>query len=267
MASQRIAAWTLAVVSLALTVTGVVLAATDPNPAETVRDPLALNGYPPRTADIAVVVSTGQAYQVRANVEVNFVANTAEATVAVPLVFSAAQFDLRLVDNHLYVGSSNFASVFGKPWTALPAGQPSLFGASLEMVKPDVALITGLDRLLTTKSGYQTTYRFRHRGYLSTSSGTQPVAFPARTTLNLSITVGRQGEVNAASLSLATGRTTLTLTATVLSYNQPVHVAVPRAADVKDVRGSALTGLFQGTAFAQLLSPSGWDSFFSSRLS
>jgi hypothetical protein len=47
MAKKRIMALALAIVALALTVTGVVIAATDSNPGGLTKDPLALHGYPP----------------------------------------------------------------------------------------------------------------------------------------------------------------------------------------------------------------------------
>jgi hypothetical protein len=55
---KRVMAVVIAVVAIALTVFGIVLAATDPNPADIGKDPLALNGYPPHSADLAVSLST-----------------------------------------------------------------------------------------------------------------------------------------------------------------------------------------------------------------
>ena len=40
----------LGVVATGLTILGIVFAATDPNPSGIAKDPLALNGYPPKTA-------------------------------------------------------------------------------------------------------------------------------------------------------------------------------------------------------------------------
>ncbi len=51
--SKKAGAVALAVVAFALTVTGIVIAATDTNPGSGNVDALALNGYPPKSADRA----------------------------------------------------------------------------------------------------------------------------------------------------------------------------------------------------------------------
>ncbi|MGH9020187.1 MAG: hypothetical protein ACRDV0_04125, partial [Acidimicrobiales bacterium] len=108
---RRLPALALAVVALGLTVTGVVLAATDSSPGGASHDPLALNGYPPRTAQLHVVVSTGQLYDVTADVSVNFLTNAVAGEVHVPFAFSTADLDLRLVGGRAYLSSSSLPSV------------------------------------------------------------------------------------------------------------------------------------------------------------
>ena len=58
----------LAVVALSLTLMGVVLAATDPNPSGIGKDVLVLNGIPPRSTSLLVTVSNGQSYTVSATI-------------------------------------------------------------------------------------------------------------------------------------------------------------------------------------------------------
>src|SRR5579863_6093442 len=110
--SRKVAAAGLAVAALALTVTGVVLAATDPNAGGNQKDPLALNGYPPRTAQLRVVVSTGQAYTVSADLQI-------------PLLFSATTVDLRLVAGHLFASSPNLGAIVGSQWVSTRVHIPS----------------------------------------------------------------------------------------------------------------------------------------------
>ena len=74
----------LVVVAFALTVTGIVIAATDSNPGASAKDPLALNGYPPRSANLLVTLSTGAPYGLSANVTVNFKSNRVDAVVRFP---------------------------------------------------------------------------------------------------------------------------------------------------------------------------------------
>ena len=56
--SQRVGAVALAAVALALSIFGVVLAATDSNPAGTSSQALALNGYPPKTVDMQLTITS-----------------------------------------------------------------------------------------------------------------------------------------------------------------------------------------------------------------
>jgi hypothetical protein len=77
---------------------------------------------------------------------------------------------------------------------------------------------------------------------------------PSSATVNVSITVGSQGELTAATVSETSKRSTLVLDLNVLSYNQPVHVLAPAAKDVKPVDISQLLKLLKGTPFKSLLS-------------
>jgi hypothetical protein len=253
--SSRLSAIILAVVAAALTITGVVLAATDSNPSQVLKDPLALNGYPPKTADIRVAVSTGQSYGVDANVNINFVANAIEADLRIPMFFSAASIDLRLVNNHLYAGSPNFSSVVGANWIGTKASLPSLFGLSLEMTKPDIPLITGFTSKSVSTSGYSKTYTFQRDNFILSSPSALPVKMPADATLRISITVGSQGEVTASSLSVESKTTNFSVTATVLSYNKPAKIVAPPAAQVKQENAGLLHELLGTSSLAKLLSP------------
>src|ERR1700722_13641284 len=140
MAKKRIMALALAIVALGLTVTGVVVAATDSNPGSTAKDPLALNGYPPSSADLAVTVTTGANVSVNANVNVNFKTGRIAALVHFPLVIDTVSLNLVFSGNKLYARS---AEVTNGPWLEAKVTTPNLFGASLELTKPDIDLITG----------------------------------------------------------------------------------------------------------------------------
>ncbi len=156
MLKTRVMATALAVVALALTVTGVVIAATDSNPGDLAKDSLVLNGYPPKTAQLAVTVSTGSDVSVDATVNVNFRTNRIAAVARVPLVITTAAVNLVFANNELYARS---ADVENGPWFKASVTTPPLFGFSLEFTKPDIDLITGFHKTVTT-SGYSTTYVF-----------------------------------------------------------------------------------------------------------
>jgi hypothetical protein len=252
--SKRLAPVTLAVVALVLTLGGVIYAATDSNPSATPKDPLALNGYPPKTAELALKVTTGGAYSLTGTVDIDFAKNSVQAQLLVPLVFSATSFNLRLVDHHLYVGSSNLSKIFGAPWLATSLKQPSLFGLSLEMTKPDIALISGFDHHSVTKNGYLTTYSYRRDNVILGTTSASPIKMPARTDLDVSITVGSQRELTSISVSETSKRSSL-------------NISAPSAKDVREENLAFLTKLFDTTPLKGLLAPGGLSNLGKTQLS
>ncbi|MHB1088659.1 MAG: hypothetical protein ACYC19_07850 [Acidimicrobiales bacterium] len=264
--SRKTGAAALAVIASLLTVLGVVLAATDSNPSGFSADNLTLNGYPPRTAEIQFVISTGQAYSVNADVKVNFRTNAIEATVQVPLVFSGATFDARMLDKHLYVTSSNMSSVVGKPWMGTAMNLPALFNYSLELVKPDVALISGFTHESVTKSGNLTTHTFLRDDVAVSRLGSKSGSLAGVGKLVLSITTGKQGEATAAALTITGRNSETSISATVLSYNKPVHVVAPPSSMVKTVSSRYIRGLLGATPITSLLVPSNFNSLGSTHL-
>lgn len=250
--STRIGTIVLAVVASALTVTGIVLAATDSNPSRVAQDNLALNGYPPSSANVLLNISTGQAYNLTANVNVNFATNAVDAVVRFPLMFALAAVDLRFVDNHLYVGSADASS---GPWFGAAMTQPSLYGLSLELTKPDIGLIHGFDHETITKSGFSTIYVFT-RANTSVSNPMGPPSAVSRIgLLRWSITVGRQGEVSSSILSVKSKSMVTTISAVVLSYNHSPAMSAPPANEVKPVSVAMIRSLLAKAPFNSLLLP------------
>ena len=250
-ARKRLMALALAAVALALTVTGVVLAATDSNPAGLVKDPLTLNGYPPKTADLAVTLTSGAGFGLTSNVEVNFTTGRVAADVSFPLVVTTASIGVRLAKGHLYARAADESS---GPWLETPLSIPALFGLSLEMTRPDVDLITGFHKSVTT-SGYSKTYTFsRHHVVLSRLFGAT-TSTSTLGTVHWSITVGSQGELTQSTLREASAKGAVTLSLTVLSYNQPATIAVPSSVNAKPLSSAALERLLGSVDFTNLLIP------------
>lgn len=249
---KRSAGIALAVLATALTVFGVVFAATDANPKGVTKDPLVLNGYPPKSADLLVTVSTGQSYTVSANVNVNFHASTVEAIVRFPFVFSVTSVDLRLVGSHVYARAADISS---GSWLTFAVHPPAFFGLSLEMTRPDISFIDGFTHKSVTKSGYATTYNFSRNDV-----ALRNVLGPAKNSvvlgsLHLSITVGSQDEVSGATMTMKSRQASTKIVVQVLSYNQPAVIDAPPATDVKTVVGSTLPQLFASTSITSLLFP------------
>lgn len=242
----------LGVVALSLTVLGLVLAATDPNPSELPKDPLVLNGYPPKTADLLLTVSAGASFGVSANVDVNFVSGRGDAVVQLPLAIASVAVDARLVDDHLYLRS---ADVSDGPWYGLRVGSLPLFGISLELTKPDIDLITGFTSKTVTKSGYSTTYTF-YRDHVAVTNLFAPSTTQSRVgSVTWTITTGSQGEVSASTLLVKTRGSRTYFTATVESYNRPVKVSSPASKDVKALKESTIEKILASASLKKLYIP------------
>lgn len=247
---RRLLALVVAAVALALTVTGVVIAATDSNPSGATKDPLALNGYPPKTANLLVTLSSSGGVGLSANVAVDFRNDRVDAVVRFPLVVVTAAVELRLARGNLYARSADVSS---GPWLSTPLKTPSLFGVSLELTKPDINLITGFNESATT-SGYSTTYTFTH-DHVALSSLFGPNTTSTLGSVRWTITVGSQGEASKSTLTVTSKHSTSTLSVTVLSYNGPVDVAVPTLVHREAASSGFVQQLLGAADFARILVP------------
>jgi hypothetical protein len=248
---KRVMAVVIAVVALALTVFGIVLAATDPNPAGIGKDPLALNGYPPHSVDLAVSLTTSSGLGLNANVTANFTDNRASALVSFPTIESPSSVDVLMANDYLYARS---ADVSNGPWDKTSFKTPSFFGVSLELTKPDIYLITGFHKT-ATHSGYSTTYTFtRKHVVLSTLLGSSK-SLSKLGSVHWTITVGSQGEATASTLIVRTKHATTTVSVKVLSFNQPAKIVEPSSKNVQALPLASLEKLLQSRDFASLLIP------------
>jgi hypothetical protein len=248
----------LALFAFALSVTGVVLAATDPNPSGIAKDSLALNGVPPHSASLLVTVSNGQSYDVSATISANFDTSRAEALVHFPLLFTQTSVDMRLVGDHVYAEAADISS--GK-WLEIHYNPPSFFGIALEMTQPgpDLGLIKGFDHEKTTKSGYYTTYEFSSHGVALTNA----FGSHKRTVLgsiSISVTTGSSGEVTGATMTARSRHDMSTFTVQVLSYNQRAVITAPSTSDISALKVASFHDLFASTSIATLLWPANFAS-------
>ena len=248
---KRVMALTIGIVAILLTVVGVVVAATNSNSANGGKDPLALNGYPPKTADLLVTLSTGSNVKLNANVSANFMTGDVRAVVHFPLVITTASVDVIAAKNHLYARS---ADVSNGPWLTTHLSLPDLYGVSLELTKPDVDLITGFKQTVTT-SGYSTTYHLSRDNVALSPLFGEAHATSTLGSIRWSITVGRQGELTQSSVVEHTKRSTVKLSVTVLSYNQPVHILIPSASNLEPLSRSGFAKILSTVNFTSLLIP------------
>jgi len=263
MAKKRIMTLALAIVAVGLTVTGIVIAATDSNPGSLTKDPLALNGYPPSSAELAVTMSTGPNVSVTGTVNVNFKTGRIAALVHFPLVVATVSENLIFANNELYARSADVAN---GPWLEAKVTTPNLFGASLELTKPDIDLIKGFHKSASA-SGYSRTFDFTRDNVPLTSVIGTATSYSKLGSIRWTITVGSQGEVEATTVVEKTRHATTTLNVTVLSYNHPAHIVVPSAANSQPLSNSMLAKLLKNVNFNSVLIPSGVRSLGQSTIS
>jgi hypothetical protein len=79
------------------------------------------------------------------------------------------------------------------------------------------------------------------------------------------ITVGRQGEISSSSVIVKSARTTTTLSVTVSSYNQRVHVTRPT--DVKAIPLASIDKILTNKSLPTLLVPRNLTSLSQATLS
>ncbi len=248
----------LAVFAFSLTLMGVVVAATDSNPAGVPKDALNLRGDPPRSATILVTISNGQSYDVSATINANFDTSRAEAIVSFPLLFTQTSVDLRMVGDHVFAEAADVSS--GK-WLEIDVHPPPFFGLALEMTQPgpDLKLIGGFHYASVTTNGTFKTYDFSSNGVALTNV----LRVPKKTvlgSLDVTVTTGTGGEVTAATMTARTRHDMSKFTVQVLAYNQPTHIAAPSPSDISSLKVSSLGELFSSTSIATLLLPANFSS-------
>jgi len=248
---KRVMAFAIGIIALALTVLGVVLAATDPNPGSIGKDPLALNGYPPRSADLSVSLSTSGGVGLDANITVNFKDNRASALVSFPTIISPSDVQVLMANDDLYARS---ASVTSGPWYATPFKSLPLFGVSLELTKPDIYLISGFHESIS-QSGYSTTYTFTRKHVVLSRLIGSSTSLSTLGSVRWTITTGSQGEASASTLVIRSKHSTSTISVKVLSYNQSATIVVPPSNGLQTLPLSGLEKLLKGQDFASLLIP------------
>lgn len=212
--SGRFATVLSGLAALVLTIVGLAIAATDTNPSGV--DQLALGGYPPRVAVLDGTVSTGS-LSLAAHVVVNFATNRVALDLTPPTTTGAGGVELRIIGNKLLL-----RSVTQGRWQEEALTQPlgDLYGLSLEMVKPDIALISGFDQDTVTTQGATTTYTFS-RSVTASQAGER-----------VSITTGSEGEVTALAMQVWGHGQDGDLSLAVTSYNRGGQIATPLPRDV-----------------------------------
>lgn len=247
--ARRILTWIVTVLAVGGTGFGVVKAATDPAPGGVAVDHLRLNGYPPTSATLSVSLTGVGGLDVVGRVYLDMTNNEVEGTFTVPTL-DQQQVEAIWANNRIYLQTSPGTS---NPWVYVSKGSPSLFGLALEMTRPDLALVAGFPQESARTSGWSTVHRFSRP-----SLAVRDLFNPSVTRIGSmvwTVTTGSEGEVTASSVTLHTGTTTTSLTATVESYNQKVHITLPTNVVGTPLGAAQLRGLLPTSATLHLLVP------------
>ena len=213
-----------AVAAFVLTVWGLVIAVSD----HTEVDTLLLHGEPPQTVAWHLhALASGTSLD--GDCALSFTRDSGACTLGV----RGTTLSLRWVGGTVYLSN---AAQNGK-WLGLVTGRPDLFGLSLEMVRPDIALLAQSTPMTVTHDRWRTSHTFvLQSGSLRANGG------PA----TLVITTGSEGQVESASLrGMVTGGQNVELSLTVTSYNEPVVVNSPPRSQIQVAGPSDIAGLFQ----------------------
>jgi hypothetical protein len=256
----------LAVVALALTGIGVAIAASDSNPGASSDSALALHGQNPKTATVALTISTGQQYNVTGTMDFNFQQDAARVTLSVPTVFSTTTVQAILKNHVLYFGSTALNSVSKKSWISSPVGSiVDLFPVEAEMAKAKVDVnyykqflgLAGIGKLVTTHNGPFTTYSVNSRHFPIPPQMGTPIKFPKYVTLSAAVTVAGAGQLSDLTVSLHSSSINFSIDLKVLSYNAPVQISAPPANETQKLSPAMSHQLFGSSAspLGQFLTP------------
>ena len=250
MQMRRLLGIVVGVVALLGTATGIVLAAEQTTSST---DLTALDSRVPRSAqvDFTIENSDGTTIDGAATMDFRSRKNAIDGYIQFPVVIAKARINMRVVGDHLYVGSPLLRSSLGATWLSTPVGKADLTGVALEMASPEFSLLgeaLGDFRSTVTSEGDRTTH---HYSGVNDVLGSKGVG-------TLSVTTGAQGQVLEATVHAPTGRLagakgagSMEIHLHVVSYNQPVSIAPPPRRDVKPMTGDALSQLSGGNPLLQ----------------
>ncbi len=164
----------------------------------------------------------------------------------------------RAVAGTLYVDVAQFTSQLGAPWASVhvPRELGGIHLALAELRHPDLALLRALGATTTpTATGRVTVVHVND--VRMPQLGSLPLGLPLRGNATFTITTGSAGQVLSVAARIVGVHSGIHVDAKVIitGYDQPVHVAAPKAADVAPLRRADASRLFGSDtrAFLRLL--------------
>lgn len=227
------------------------------------RDPLVLNGRVPHGVELSLSLSTGGSLRTSGTVWLDTATSALRATLLIPVVTAATEFDVRAMGRRLYLTSPNLADATGPVWYVQSLQWPSLSALGRILLKPNVALLTLLANARITRRGYFTTYEMKRT---NVSLGTFSAGAKSPTlqgNLDLLLTTGQQGEFTDLWARLTSASATTIVSLRVLSYNPQVVITAPPASRATTPAGPLLSQLRKSGALGSLVLPTQLLQLFS----
>ena len=240
----------LVVVILAIAVTYASLATSVPR-----HDPLVLNGHTPRGVQLAFSLSTGGSLRTSGTIWLNVATSALKATLSVPVLTAATEFDARELGNTLYLTSPNLADATGPVWYVEHLQWPSLSALGPILLKPNSALLTLLANARITHRGFSTTYEMNRTNVSLGTFSPKATSPTLQGKLDLILTTGQQGEFTSLWARLTSRTDTTTVYLNVLAYNPRVSITAPSASRATAPAGPLLNQLVKSGALGSLVLP------------
>ena len=218
-------------------------------------DSLALNGRTPHGVELALSLSTSGSLRTSGTIWLDLTTSAARATLLVPVLTAATEFDARVVGRRIYLTSPNLANAAGPVWYVDNLQWPSLRALGPILLKPNTALLTLLANARITHHGTSTIYEMKRK---NVSLGTFSPKAKSPTlpgNLDLILSTGPQGEVTALWARLTSNSDTTTVNLRVLAYNPRVSITVPTTSNTTVPAGPLLNQLVKSGALGSLVLP------------
>lgn len=219
---------------------------------------LVLHGRSPRSVVLNVSIATGGLVGASGEVWLSAATNAFAAKLEVPLLTSSTEFDVRAINNVVYLTSPNLANATGLVWYTLHATWPSLSRYAHYLVKPNAAFLTLLANARITRHGRATTYEITRSNVSLGTMGSKQTVGSTRGKLDVRVTTGAQGEFTGLWAALTTGTATTTVSFSVVSYNRAPAVTAPPRARATNRAAPLLTQLFTSGVLGSFVLPTSW---------
>lgn len=219
-------------------------------------DPLVLNGRTPHGVELGLSLSTGGSLRTSGTVWLDVDTSAAKATLLVPVLTAATEFDARVLGHRLYLTSPNLANATGPVWFVQSLQWPSLTALGPILLKPNTALLTLLANARITHSGYSTIYEMKRTNVTLGTFSPKAKSPTLPGNLDLILTTGQQGEFTALWARLTSSTDTTIVNLRVLSYNQRLSIVAPPPSRATTPAGPLLSQLIKSGALGSLVLPS-----------